>query len=227
MSSIIDLIKSHTSFALRRSLRQVSEEWKINRVHQSAVKKARQSWQGSSLKINLGSGPFGKAGWLNIDLYDSRADLRLDLREPWPFPDGSVTCIYSEHVFEHFEIYTEVPHVLSESLRVLQPGGVFDVGVPDTECPLRGYGFPDDDYWKHVTSWHPADCETQLDHINYHFRQGSEHKYAWDEETLGKTLLKAGFVDVNRRPFDPALDSEHRQIATLYMRAFKPGPAAA
>jgi hypothetical protein len=37
-------------------------------------------------------------------------------------------------------------------------------------------------------------------------------------------LLKAGLADVNRRPFDATLDSEHRQIATLYMRAFKPGP---
>lgn len=199
----------------------------MNRLHQSAVKKARQSFQGPPLKLNLGCGPFGKAGWVNIDLYDESADLRLDLREPWPFPDQSATYIYSEHIFEHFEIYTEVPHILSESLRVLEPGGVFDVGVPDTECPLRGYGVPGDNYWKLAPRWHPADCETQLDHINYHFRQGSEHKYAWDEETLGKALLKAGFVDVARRTFDPALDSEHRKDGTLYMRAIKPRPIEA
>jgi predicted SAM-dependent methyltransferase len=140
--------------------------------HWSAVRKARRSLQGLQLKLNLGCGPNSKPGWLNINLFHSGADLQLDLRERWPFPDGSVAYIYSEHVFEHFEFYDEVPHILSESLRVLQTEGVFDVGVPDTEWPLRGYGNPDHNYWLFAPTCHPNSCETQLDHINYHFRQG-------------------------------------------------------
>jgi predicted SAM-dependent methyltransferase len=161
---------------------------------------------------------------LNIDLFDSAADLQLDLRRRWPFPDSSVAHIYSEHAFEHFEFYQEVPHFLAESLRVLQSGGIFDVGVPDTEWPLRGYGNPDHDYWPTAPKWHPESCETQLDHINYHFRQGEQHKYAWDEETLTRSLRRSGFVRIARRAFDPSLDTESRKIGTLYMRAIKPGP---
>jgi predicted SAM-dependent methyltransferase len=116
----------------------------------------------------------------------------------------------------------EVPHFLSESLRVLQDGGVFDVGVPDTEWLLQAYGKPEHEYWPFAPTWHPKTCETQLDHINYHFRQGEQHKYAWDEVTLTRSLRRSGFVSITRRPFDPNLDTESRRKGTLYMRALKP-----
>jgi predicted SAM-dependent methyltransferase len=157
----------------------------------------------------------------NIDVFDLRAGLQLDVRRRWPFPNGCVSYIYSEHMFEHLEFFGGVPHVLSESLRVLEDGGVFDVGVPDTEWPLRGYGHPEHDYWPFAPTCHPADCETQLDHINYHFRQGEQHRYAWDEETLRRTLERSGFASVRRRPFDAELDTPSRKPGTLYMRAVK------
>ena len=227
MNVVKEYVKSHTSRALLRSVRQVGEELRIYRRHRLAVRKARRSLRGLPLKLNLGCGPNSKPGWLNIDLFHSGADLQLDLREPWPFPDGSVAYIYSEHVFEHFEFYEEVPHVLSESLRVLQAEGVFDVGVPDTEWALRAYGNPDHDYWRSTHLWHPNTCETQLDHINHHFRQRGEHKYMWDEETLRRSLQRSGFVCIARRPFDATLDSESRRIGTMYMRAIKPRPVPA
>lgn len=227
MNVIRKYVRSHTSGALRRSVRQVREELRIYRRHRLAVRKAQQSFRGIPLKIHLGCGGNIKPGWLNIDLFYSGADLHLDLRERWPFPDGSVAYIYSEHVFEHFEFYEEVPHILSESLRVLQIDGVFDVALPDTEWTLRAYGNPDHDYWRSTHLWHPNTCETQLDHINHHFRQFGEHKYMWDEETLKRSLQRSGFTCIARRPYDPTLDSESRIIGTMYMRAIKPRPVPA
>jgi hypothetical protein len=61
-----------------------------------------------------------------------------------------------------------------------------------------------------------------MDHINYHFRQNTEHKYAWDHETLARKLRQFGFTGVVRREFDPTLDSESRKIGTLYLTALKP-----
>jgi predicted SAM-dependent methyltransferase len=217
-----DYIKSRTTYVLRRAVRDVGTEGLLCLRHWSAARKAPRFMRGHPLKLNLGCGPNCKPGWLNIDLFDSHADLQLDLRKRWPFPDGSVAYVYSEHVFEHFEL-CEVPHVLSESLRVLHNGGVFDVGVPDTEWPCRGYGNPEHDYWHFASEWHPVSCETQLDHINYHFRQGEQHRYAWDEETLERSLQRSGFIGVVRRPFDATLDTESRRVGTLYMRAIKPG----
>jgi predicted SAM-dependent methyltransferase len=222
MNPIKTYLKSRTTLAFRQAIRHVEKEWHENRRQWSGVKRAPRFLDGLPLKLNLGSGPNAKPDWLNIDWFDPRADLQIDLRERWPFPDGSVSRIYSEHVFEHFEFCVEVPHFLSESLRVLKAEGQFDVGVPDTDWPLRGYGDPHHDYWRFAPTVHPQSCESQLDHINYHFRQGEEHKYAWDEETLAKSLQRSGFVSVVRRPFDPALDSESRRVGTLYMRASKP-----
>jgi len=218
------LLKSQTTTGLRSAFRQLREEWRLCRRHRKTVKRVPLFLRGSGpLKLNLGCGPNPKPGWINIDLWHPAADLHLDLREPWPFPDDRMSHVYSEHVFEHFAFRNEVPRFLAECKRVLCPGGVFNVGVPDSEWPIRAYGNPGNDYWRLARDgWHPDWCETQLDHINYHFRQDGEHKYAWDAETLTRSLLKAGFTSVARREFDPDLDAESRRLGTLYMRAIKP-----
>ena len=223
MNPLATFIRSQTTWPFRASVRPLSVEGRLSRRHRSSLKQVPRFLHSLPLRLNLGSGPNRRAGWVNVDLFHAAADLHLDLRDPWPFPDGSVSHVYSEHVFEHFEFHSEVPHFLSQSLRVLRPGGLFDVGVPDTEWPLRAYGHPEDKYWSFVKSGiHPKWCETQLDHINYHFRQDGEHLYAWDEGTLVRTLNRSGFTAVERRDFDPALDTESRRTGTLYMRAIKP-----
>ena len=216
------LVRAYTSKGLFEAIQNARHEWRIVRQHRDGLRKVGPFLQLTEKKLNLGCGPNARTGWINIDLFDSCADLHLDLRERWPFADATVSFIYSEHVFEHFEVLDEAAHFLSESRRVLLPGGTFDVGVPDTEWPLRAYGDPGNSYWAISKTTHPEWCETHLDFINDHFRQGKEHKYAWDYETLARTLRRAGFVEVTRREFDPALDAESRKIGTLYMRAINP-----
>jgi predicted SAM-dependent methyltransferase len=219
---ILDRLLGGTTAGFRTALRQVRQEWELARMHRRSVARAQRNGQARDLKLNIGCGRKVRPGWVNIDLV-AAADLQLDLREPLPFPDGSVGIVYSEHFFEHLEYPDEARGFLRESLRVLEPGGVFSVGVPDTEWPLRCYATDDDAYFKVAREeWHPAWCDTRMHSINYHFRQGVEHKYAYDEETLTRVLEQAGFVQVRRRPFDPELDHEMRRRGTLYMDARKP-----
>ena len=177
-------------------------------------------------RLNIGCGENLRPGWLNIDL-DPRADLRLDIRRPLPFPGGTCAEIYSEHVLEHLAYPGEVEEVLRDWWRVLAPGGTLSVGVPDTVYPLASYVNQVDDYfaWCRTQPWNPSWIETRLDQINFHFRQqglgfGQDHLYAYDVETLAARLTSAGFVDIAQRPYDPARDS---RPYTLYLDARKPG----
>ena len=93
-------VKSRTSAGLRRALRGVSMEVRIQRLHRAGLKRAREFAQVRPLRLNLGSGFRPRRGWVNVDLSDG-ADLSLDLRERLPFGDGTVDAIYTEHFFEH------------------------------------------------------------------------------------------------------------------------------
>ncbi len=220
-----DFVKARTTRGMRAALRSLWSEVGLQRRHRGAVRAAARYAGQSELRLHLGCGSQIKPGWVNIDLFSDQADLTLDLRERLPFADASVSMVYSEHSFEHLEYPDEVQHILRESYRVLKPGGVFSVGVPDAEWPLRAYVEGDPEYFALAirNRWHPETCSTRMHQLNHHFRQGGEHKYAYDEQTLMGVLGDAGFVDMKARPFDPSLDSEHRRIGTLYVDARKPG----
>lgn len=72
--------------------------------------------------------------------YDSIAGevLRHDLRTGIPFPDGSADAVYHSHLLEHLD-RDSVPGFLAEVRRVLKPGGVHRVVVPDLETDARAY----------------------------------------------------------------------------------------
>src|SRR5215831_11591422 len=104
---------------------------------------------GGELKLNIGCGTSGIEGWVNLDnsptILLSRLPLgrrifqtldwprnvrRADVRKGISFPDSSVWCIYSSHTFEHFT-YEDSLTVARECHRVLRPGGVLRIVVPD------------------------------------------------------------------------------------------------
>lgn len=68
---------------------------------------------------------------------------------------------------------------------------------------------------------------TKMQVINEVFRQGNQHKYAYDQETLLMVLRDAGFSNVVRQNFgisldnDMAPDSEARKAESLYVEGVK------
>lgn len=216
-----NVYKKKTTAGFRRAVRDLAEEFRIQRLHHAALRRVHR-YSGSNVKLNLGCGSNLKEGWINVDLSD-KADLQLDLREPLPFLTESVSMVYSEHFIEHLEYPDQALIFLKESFRVLRSGGLFSVGVPDTEWPIKSYVNDDEEYFLFVRQrWHPAWCNTRMHNLNYHFRQGREHKYAYDFETLAQILREVGFVSIARRPFNHSLDDERRERGTLYVDAYKP-----
>lgn len=208
---------------LKQALSDLATEFRIWRSHRRAVKQARRILASVPDKLHLGCGPNHKAGWLNVDL-GGAADLQLDLREPLPFPDRCFNLLYNEHFLEHVNYPVMAGKFLRECLRVLRPGGVIRIGVPDTEWPLFEYaGLRNEGYFNLAKqSWHPQWCKTDMEHINYHFRQDGEHRFAYDFVTLEHALQSAGFANVTRVEFNAALDSESRKTGTLYVTATRP-----
>ncbi|HYP54083.1 MAG TPA: methyltransferase domain-containing protein, partial [Pyrinomonadaceae bacterium] len=91
--------------------------------------------------LNLGCGPRFRPGpdWVNVDFTSAHpAVLAHDLRRGVPFPEGTFDAVYHSHVLEHFSPRDAEPFV-RECFRVLRPGGVLRVAVPDLEQICRLY----------------------------------------------------------------------------------------
>src|SRR5690606_3801191 len=112
---------------------------------------------------------------------------------------------------------------LKELYRVIKPGGRVTTSVPDTEWPMKSYAEGESaQYFKIAKEkYHPKDCVTMMEHLNYHFRQNGEHLYAYDEVTLLRILERAGFQSNQPREFDPAMDSASRHPGSLYVVSAK------
>ena len=210
------LIKQRVPVGLWRAFHHLRSEWRSAKAHRRGLKAAKQYRNSKAIKINIGCGPNPKPGWLNLDI--EGADLTLDMREIIPLPDKCAQMIYSEHFFEHLDYPGDAMRFLRECRRLLSPGGIFSVGVPDTEWPLRDY-VKSNGYLPHAKHWHPGWCSTKMEHINYHFRQDGEHLFAWDFETMEKALCETGFSQIRRRDFNPSLDTQARAVGTLYVDA--------
>jgi len=116
----------------------------------------------AGLKLHLGCGTRTPAAWQNVDaalgarlakiaplrpLLRATGAFRLDwsdgivvhdLRRPFPWPDASADAIYSSHTLEHLS-KEDGECFLRECARVLAPGGVVRIVVPDLAAILAEY----------------------------------------------------------------------------------------
>lgn len=188
-------------------------------------------------RVNIGCGVQPTPGWINLDIISHPGVYFWDCRRGLPFSDGSIAAIYSEHFFEHLDLYTEAYPFLRECLRCLEPRGVLRIVVPDAGVYLRAYAGP----WELLAEMRPLDrtvegwrdrwlgqiYQTKMQFMNAIFRQGYEHKYAYDEETLTFVMREAGFADVVVQQFgmsiDPKMapDMKERRTESLYVEGIK------
>ena len=89
--------------------------------------------------VNLGCGNRYHADWINLDfIANFPGVIPCNLRRGLPFRNGSIDVVYHSHVLEHFS-KRAAPIFLSEVCRVLKPGGIMRVVVPDFEQTARLY----------------------------------------------------------------------------------------
>ena len=109
--------------------------------------------------LNVGCGLRFHPEWTNIDAASISSYVQVhDCRAGIPFPDHSFDVVFHSHVLEHFS-KTEALRFVEECFRVLKPGGIIRVAVPDLESLARLYLFAidkatgGDTQWQHNYDW--------------------------------------------------------------------------
>jgi len=213
------MLKERIRLGMRLALRSLRSEIRLAMLDRKGRVVAHRRYPGQGYKLHLGCGDKIKDGWINIDS-SQKGDLSLDLREPLPFRDKSCSIVYSEHFLEHVDYPEPTLGLLKECWRVLDDGGVISIGVPDAGTALLRYADGDEAFFARESElFHPSWCTTKMEHINYTFRQGTQHRFAYDFETLAKVLSQSGFVEISQRSHDSNLDS--RDPTGLYVVGYK------
>jgi predicted SAM-dependent methyltransferase len=183
--------------------------------------------------LDLGCGRNTNESFVNMDfLWHPEVDLCWDVLQGLPFQDASLRGIFSEHFLEHFDIM-EVESILKECRRVLAPGGVLRLVVPDAERYLRTYclqvsgslnaRFP---FQERESMDGDFAAMLSVNRVFYQDRDSPHgHRVMFDFQLLDLLLRRAGFDAITRTRFREGRDltllveSEARAVESLYVEA--------
>lgn len=112
--------------------------------------------------------------------------LHHDLSYGIPLEDSQANYIFSSHFIEHLE-HADAVHLLQECRRVLEPGGLMRVSIPDLEYAIGLYN--SDKKEKMLRDYFFVDDTGN---------EFSRHKYMYDYAMFSDLLESVGFVDINR-----------------------------
>jgi predicted SAM-dependent methyltransferase len=191
----------------------------------SALRKRR------GIKANIGCGPFGQPGWVNLDMFrHEHVTLRTDCRYRLPFADASCRGIHVEHFFEHLNHEDERRAFLAECQRCLERAGVLRIVVPDAALFVAAYLSPGWDKFREIAAVGDdpeLQFPTKMAALNHVFLQDFEHYGGYDDESLSAVLRQHGFREIHRRSFrtgcfpDGCIDREQHKPYSLYVEAVK------
>ncbi len=165
-----------------------------------------------------------KLGWLSDDRYLrilklDRDTVFWDLSRGIPFAEKTFDGVYHSHLLEHLD-QEVAPSFLQECHRVLKPGGILRVVVPDLEKLARGYlgvvdRMPDqatlvqhtfavEELFEQMVVRIPKVRKEQkwlvqfLEHIfmGDTARAGTLHRWMYDRFSLAELLRQADFRDI-------------------------------
>lgn len=183
--------------------------------------------------MNLGAANDRLEGYVAVDFFSSSGGYGADLRYPLLIDCAVFDGIFTEHTLEHLS-YAEVARVLSECQRILKPGGIIRVIVPDLSIFVDNYASNSEswfrDWEREVLKPRGRSMISRMEALSF-VTQEYGHRSAWDFETMDGFLTRAGFTEVRKRAFhegsDPRLlqDKEDldRKMVSLYVEAKKAG----
>ena len=182
----------------------------------------------NAIKLHLGCGPRHIDGFVHVDARPfGHVDHMQAIEALDCFADGSVDLIYASHVLEHFGRHVYMS-VLREWFRVLRPGGVLRLSVPDFAKTVQVYLLEQNAKKGMAPHW-GALVGGQRDPLDF-------HNTVFDQVTLDTSLREVGFADVRlwdwrktehahvddySQAYWPHMDKENGILMSLNMEGIK------
>lgn len=147
------------------------------------------------MKLNIGAGGRRLEGYTGVDAVERPAADIIARADKIPLPDNCADEIMAIHLVEHVH-YWEVPALLTEWHRLLKPGGLLVLEMPDLVKCCRNIveGFT-------YAGKHPD--QSGLWGLFGDPRQEDPfmgHKWAHTFKTIKPTVEAAGFIKIVERP---------------------------
>lgn len=142
-------------------------------------------------KLHIG-GQVRAAGWEVLDVNPGPAvDHVADARNLSIFADDTFAVVYASHVVEHFDYKDELAATLTEWHRVMEPGGLIYISVPDLDVLAR--------LFIDRQSLSPQERFLVMQMIfGAHSDKFDYHLVGLNDQFLGSFLRLAGFTDMKR-----------------------------
>jgi SAM-dependent methyltransferase len=174
--------------------------------------------------MNWGCGNHVAPGWINSDIDDTPGiEISCDIRDGLPLDDDCLDYIVSVHALQELP-WGDLLGALSELRRVLKPGGVLRLCLPDLERGIDAYFENDRDYFvvpDEDAATIGGKLVTQLVWYGY-----SRTLFTYD--FIEELLQKAGFRDVvlssfrrTESRFAEIVDLDSRERESLFVEATK------
>lgn len=151
-----------------------------------------------------------------------------DARKGLPVGDGSVDVVYSSHMLEHLDSI-EASAFLREAFRVLRPGGILRIAVPDLENQVAQYEESGDaDAFIEGTYLCVPRARSFGERLRLMLAGTRHHQWMYDGRSLVRILQVHGFVNAEVLPpgqtkieAPGALDLGERATESVYVEGEK------
>lgn len=176
-------------------------------------------WDNNIKALHCGCGNTIIPGFLNTDRGDSgwsTQEFKMDVEKKFPFLDGELDYIYSEHMIEHLS-YDGSKNYIKESYRCLKPGGIIRTAFPKIEFLMDAYKNPE--LYKIYIHTHYKMFNTQLiddfhgiENIPISFLINDcyhmwGHQVMYDMNAIKKMFELVGYINIKECDFD---ESDHQ-----------------
>lgn len=152
-----------------------------------------------------------------------------DITNALPLHDGSVEVLYSSHMLEHLD-RSEATRFLQEAFRILRPGGIIRIAVPDLKKQIAHYNESGDaEAFMEATFLSVPRPRSLAQKLRLLVVGTRHHQWMYDGASLSALLRAHGFVAVEvtpsgqtRIPDSGPLDICERASESVYVEAEKP-----